>query len=101
MVEGRDYLAIGPVPVDSGQRIEVIEFFFYGCETCYRIEPVLREWVIRRVQYIELTPKGHSEWEGMAARHETWLDDLLGDLSMNDMAELQTLLLKARNSVSA
>jgi len=53
LVEGRDYLAIDPVAVDSGRRIEVIEFFFYGCETCYRIEPVLREWVIRREQYIE------------------------------------------------
>ena len=55
----------------------------------------------RRVQYIELTPKGHNEWEGMAASHEGWLDDLLADLSMSDMADLQSLLLKARNSVSA
>lgn len=55
----------------------------------------------RRIQYIELTPKGRSEWEGMAKSHEGWLDDLLADLSMSDMADLQTLLLKARNSVSA
>ena len=55
----------------------------------------------RRIQYIELTPKGQREWEGMAASHENWLDDLLADLSMSDMANLQSLLLKARNSVSA
>ncbi|HUU73475.1 MAG TPA: thiol:disulfide interchange protein DsbA/DsbL [Burkholderiales bacterium] len=51
--EGRDYLEIDPVPVDSGQRIEVIEFFFYGCKSCYRIEPVLRDWAIRRESRID------------------------------------------------
>jgi thiol:disulfide interchange protein DsbA len=52
-VEGQDYLAIDPVPVDSGPRVEVIEFFFYGCRSCYRIEPVLREWVLRRESRID------------------------------------------------
>lgn len=53
LIEGRDYLEIDPVPVDSGQRVEVIEFFFYGCGSCYRIEPVLREWVLQREHLID------------------------------------------------
>ena len=53
VIEGRDYLLIDPVPVESGQRVEVIEFFYYGCVTCYRIEPVLREWSARRASRIE------------------------------------------------
>lgn len=55
----------------------------------------------RRIQYIELTNKGRSEFDEMAHSHELWLDDLLSELSVSDMASLQTLLLKTRNSVSA
>ena len=55
----------------------------------------------RRVQHIELTTKGRREFGIMAARHERWLDELLSDLSMNDMADLQNLLLKTRNSVAS
>ena len=47
LVEGQDYLTIGPYPVEPGEQVEVIEFFFYGCDTCYRLEPVLQEWVNR------------------------------------------------------
>lgn len=55
----------------------------------------------RRIQYIELTDKGRREFDEMARSHELWLDDLLAELSLNDMASLQQLLLKTRNSVSA
>ena len=54
----------------------------------------------RRVQYIELTAKGRDEFGVMAQHHERWLDDMLSDLSTNDMARLQKLLLKTRNSVT-
>ena len=55
----------------------------------------------RRVQYIELTPKGKREFNKIAAHHEHWLADLLSGLSLKDMNQLQQLLLKARNSVGA
>lgn len=55
----------------------------------------------RRVQYIELTPKGKKEFNKIAAHHERWLDDLLSGLSLKDMNQLQQLLLKARDSVGA
>lgn len=54
-VEGQDYLAIGPHPVEPGERVEVIEFFFYGCNTCYRLEPVLQQWVTRRESQIDFS----------------------------------------------
>jgi len=35
-VSGRDYLELSPHhPVSTGERIEVIEFFYYGCQVCY------------------------------------------------------------------
>ena len=55
----------------------------------------------RRVQYIDLTDRGRKEWEGMAASHECWLDDLLAGLTIDDMADLQALLIKTRDSVSS
>lgn len=54
----------------------------------------------RRVQYIALTPEGRSRFDDMARHHEAWLDDLFSDLSREDMASLQKLLLKTRASVS-
>ena len=44
-VEGRQYARIGPVPVETGKKIEVIEFFSYGCPHCAEFEPFLMDWV--------------------------------------------------------
>jgi thiol:disulfide interchange protein DsbA len=55
---GRDYIRLDPPhPVMSGDKIEVIEFFYYGCPVCYELEPKLSRWyfnspgsvVLRRV----------------------------------------------------
>lgn len=32
-------------PTDSASKIEVIEFFWYGCPHCYTFEPVLDPWL--------------------------------------------------------
>ena len=34
-----------PQPTDTAGKIEVIEFFWYGCPHCYNFEPVLESWV--------------------------------------------------------
>lgn len=33
-----------PQPVESGEKIEVIEFFWYGCPHCFDLEPALNKW---------------------------------------------------------
>jgi protein dithiol oxidoreductase (disulfide-forming) len=43
-VEGRQYVRIKPVPVETGKKIEVIEFFSYGCPHCAELEPHLQDW---------------------------------------------------------
>jgi len=41
----RDYIRLDPPhPVASGDKIEVIEFFYYGCPVCYELEPTLSRW---------------------------------------------------------
>lgn len=43
-VEGKDYVRLGqPQPVPPG-KIEVIEFFWYGCPHCNAFEPALEAW---------------------------------------------------------
>jgi protein dithiol oxidoreductase (disulfide-forming) len=35
-----------PQPVDTGgKKVEVVEFFWYGCPHCYNLEPQLEAWV--------------------------------------------------------
>ena len=53
VVEGRDYIALKPLPTESGERVEVVEFFFYGCNACYRLYPVMQGWVERRASLID------------------------------------------------
>ncbi|HZR70224.1 MAG TPA: hypothetical protein VFB01_14380, partial [Burkholderiales bacterium] len=44
--EGRQYVRLkNPVPVESGNKIEVIEFFSYGCPHCADLEPILEQWL--------------------------------------------------------
>lgn len=44
-MEDVDYVLIAPQPGAGGGRIEVIEFFYYGCDSCYRFEPMLAGWL--------------------------------------------------------
>lgn len=47
-VEGRDYVRLNtPVAVPGAGKIDVIEFFSYGCPHCYTFEPMLEQWVKR------------------------------------------------------
>ncbi len=34
-----------PQPTEGGGKIEVIEFFWYGCPHCYHLEPALNAWL--------------------------------------------------------
>ena len=68
-MEDVDYVLIAPQPGAGGGRIEVIEFFYYGCDSCYRFEPVLAGWIrklppdvffrrvpaLRRMDWVPLT----------------------------------------------
>ena len=44
--EGKEYLRLkNPQPVETGKKIEVIEFFSYGCPHCGEFEPILQAWI--------------------------------------------------------
>ncbi|MBM3367295.1 MAG: thiol:disulfide interchange protein DsbA/DsbL [Betaproteobacteria bacterium] len=42
---GTDYTVLKPeLPVETPGKIEVVEFFWYGCPACFKIEPLLEAW---------------------------------------------------------
>ncbi len=46
LTPGKDYRVINPPqPTDSGKRIELLEFFWYGCPHCNALQPSLRIWL--------------------------------------------------------
>ena len=47
-VAGKEYLIVKPPqPTDSGNKVEVLEFFWYGCIHCYHLEAPLKAWLKR------------------------------------------------------
>jgi thiol:disulfide interchange protein DsbA len=44
-VQGKDFIELSPPQLtESGDKNEVIEFFWYRCPHCYALEPVLEPW---------------------------------------------------------
>jgi thiol:disulfide interchange protein DsbA len=49
-----EYLTIDPQPVATGERIEVVEFFWYGCPYCFQLQQPLEAWLKRKPADVEL-----------------------------------------------
>jgi len=43
-VEGKHYKRLSPQATSTGDKIEVLEFFWYGCPHCYTFEPFVAAW---------------------------------------------------------
>ena len=69
-VQGRDYVVLdSPQPVETGERIEIIEFFYYGCPVCYESQPHIARWLLKTGPAVVLrrVPAVSSEgWEAFA-----------------------------------
>lgn len=67
---GKDYTVLNsPQPTHSGAKIEVLEFFFYGCSHCFKLHPVLSAWEKKMPKDVELTYVPaifNPSWEPMA-----------------------------------
>jgi thiol:disulfide interchange protein DsbA len=68
---GRDYRELPtPLPTASGKdRIEVREFFFYGCSHCYNLELPLHAWLKRKaadVDFVQTPAVLNKNWEPLA-----------------------------------
>ncbi|MEO6068224.1 MAG: thiol:disulfide interchange protein DsbA/DsbL, partial [Gemmatimonadales bacterium] len=51
---GKDFQTINPPqPTDTGNKVEVIEFFSYGCPHCHSLQGPLRAWLKRKPPDVE------------------------------------------------
>lgn len=66
-VLGRDYTALSaPLPTAGGDRIEVREFFFYGCSHCFHLEGPLNNWLARKpadVEFVRTPAVLNPKWQ--------------------------------------
>jgi thiol:disulfide interchange protein DsbA len=80
--EGTEYqLLATPQPTASGDKIEVLELFWYGCPHCYHLEPDLNAWLKRKpddVEFVRVPAVLGAPWELLARGYYT--ADLLGVL---------------------
>jgi len=75
MSEGKEYTRLKiPQPVETGKKIEVIEFFSYGCPHCSDLEPYLDKWLTTLppdVQFRRVPVMFQQRWEGLAKIYYT------------------------------
>jgi len=68
--EGTNYVRFkNPVPVESGKKIEVLEFFSYGCPHCADLEPEMQSWIKTLpadVQFRRVPVLFQERWIGLA-----------------------------------
>ena len=51
---GQEYEEIPQQPIATGPKIEVVEFFWYGCPHCYQLQQPLEAWLKRKPDDVEL-----------------------------------------------
>jgi thiol:disulfide interchange protein DsbA len=75
LMEGRQYARIkNPLPVQPGSKIEVVEFFSYGCPHCADLEPVMQGWmktIPADVAFVRVPVMFQDRWIPMAKEYFT------------------------------
>jgi thiol:disulfide interchange protein DsbA len=64
-LEGVEYVRIPKQPVETGAKIEVREFFWYGCPHCYALEPSLEAWlkkIPKNTQFVRTPAVFNERW---------------------------------------
>src|SRR5262249_45409397 len=79
--EGKEYVRLKVAqPVETGKKIEVIEFFSYGCPHCADLEPLLEGWMKTMppdVQFRRVPVMFQDRWVALAKVYYTL--DALGE----------------------
>jgi len=64
--EGVEYKRIATQATESKDKIEVLEFFWYGCPHCYQFEPILTRWLKTKpsnVEFVRVPAVFRPEWK--------------------------------------
>ena len=84
LLEGVDYSVIPQQPVAPGRRIQVVEFFYYGCRWCNELQPYLEEWLNRKPADVDFRYQP-------AIRSKRWLVLTKAFFALQAMGEVQRL----------
>jgi thiol:disulfide interchange protein DsbA len=67
--KGEGYETIDPPqPTEDSTKVEVIEFFWYGCPHCYKFEPILQKWRKTSPEYVSYISQP-TAFNSMWAKH--------------------------------
>jgi thiol:disulfide interchange protein DsbA len=64
--EGVEYIQVPTQPTDTGSKVEVREFFWFGCPHCYHLEPTLQAWLKTlspKAQFVRTPAVLRPDWE--------------------------------------
>ena len=69
-VAGTNYLVLKtPVKANVAKgKVEVLEFFWYGCGHCYALDPALETWKAAKPEYVEFS-RVHVMWSPLQQQH--------------------------------
>ena len=91
--QGKEYLVLAnPQPTSTGDNIEVVELFWYGCPHCYRLEPLIGEWLASKpddVEFIRMPAVLGPNWELYGKAYYT--AELLGVMDKIHLALFEAL----------
>lgn len=80
-----------PQPVETGDRIEVIDFFFYACPYCNELAPHLDRWIKRKPADVVFRRMP-------VVRHDTWVPLAKTYFALEAMGEVDRLHLAVYRS---
>lgn len=86
-----EYRLIAAQPVETGDRIEVIEFFWYGCPYCNELQPALEGWIRRKPADVALR-------RVPAILRESWAPHARIFYTLEELGEVERLHLKVYES---
>jgi thiol:disulfide interchange protein DsbA len=97
--EGTDYRRLEtPVATATEDKVEVVETFWYGCGHCYRLEPVIEEWLKKKpdnVTFLRIPAVLGSSWEPHARAYYT--AEVLGVLDKTHKPLMDAIHLQKRS----
>ena len=79
-----DYRLISQQPVATGERVEVLEFFFYACPYCNELEPFLGRWLKRKPADVDFR-------RVPVVRHDSWVPLAKTYFALEAMGEVERL----------
>lgn len=96
--EGIDYSVIKPVqPTETGEQVEVLEVFWYGCPHCWHLEPVMDQWVATKPAGVAFRrmPATGPRWEPHARAY--YAAESLGKLEVFHEALFKAMQVQRRS----